>query len=292
MSTTSTNPTPTVQQVSDQADTTARAKPIAEERSEPVVDAPSPDPAPSTRRSSMLTAVIGIAIGLGIAGLAIWLTGRDNEDTFPPPTVAIGDATAEDDNAAGDTTAEATAFDPVDLVVAYGRSRTEDHALDGELRRGTETPLLVRRALLGDRAIEEVGATAAVTEAGETQQCELIEDQWLCAPPLPAIGSELDVQSFATLLLTEAPPYRIFDVSSQPPASLSSITTLGPTTCWAMISDERRDRARFGAESTLCFHNELGTLVGRSTETAAGTDVFFATELRSEVTVADVEPSR
>ncbi len=278
MSTASTKPTPTVQQVSD--DTAATPEVSS--------DAPAGDPEPSTRRSSMVTVIVGVAIGLGIAGLAIWVTGRDSEDASPPPTVS---AAATQDTAAQDTTAGAAAFDPVDLVVAYGRSRTENHALVGELRRSEQTPLPVRRALMGDRAIDEVGATAAVTEAGETRQCELIDGQWLCAPPLPAIGSELDVQGFATLLLTEAPPYRIFNVSSEPPASLSAIS-LGTMTCWSMVSEGRQDRARFGAETTLCFHDALGTLIGRETETSAGTDVFITTELRSEVTVADVEPSR
>jgi hypothetical protein len=257
MSTIGTTPTPTVQPVSDQPVTTA-------EETNP-------------RRSSLVTAVVGVAIGLALAGLAIWVTGRDTEDAVsssPPPTVAPPQ------------------FDPVDLVVAYGRSRTENHALVGELRRGEQTPLPVRRALLDDRAIDEVGATAVVTEAGETRQCELIEGQWLCAPPLPALSSELDVQSFATLLLTEAPPYQIFAVSPVPPSGLSSITSLGAVTCWSMVSDGRRDRARFGAESTLCFHDELGTLIGQETETSAGSDVFLATELRSDVTIADVEPSR
>lgn len=277
MSTTGVEPPPTVQPVNDEGETTT------EEGSDSV---------PDTRRSSMVVVVVGVAIGLGIAGLVIWVTGGDNNDASPPPTVSTRETAAGGATTVPATTVPAAEFDPVDLVVAYGRSRTENHALVGEFRRNEEPPLPVRRALMGDRSIDQVGATAAVTQAGETRQCEFIDGQWLCAPPLPAIGSELDVQGFATLLLTEEPPYQVFDVGTEPPTELSSITSLGPVTCWSMVSEARRDRARFGAESTLCFHDEGGALIGRKTETSGGTDVFVATELRSDVTVTDVEPSR
>lgn len=240
-------------------------------------------PTDGNNGSSLAVAAVGIAIGLAVAGGVLWFSSRGNDDTTAataPPTVSV------------DVDPGAGAFDPVDLVVAYGRSRTEDHALDGELRRPERDPIPVRRAIFGDRAIDEVGATAAVTEAGETRQCELIEGEWLCAPPLPAVGSDVEVQSFATLLLTEAPPYSIFDVTTEPPPELSGIDDLGAVTCWSMVSEGRRDRAGYGAESTLCFHDELGSLVGRITETSGGNDVFVATDLRADVTVADVEPSR
>ncbi len=183
-------------------------------------------------------------------------------------------------------------FDPVDLVVAYGRSRTEDHALEGEIVRPGQDPVKVRRARSADRALDEVGSSAAVTEAGETRQCEFLDGQWLCTPPLPAVEPELDVQGFATLLLTEEPPYSIFATSATPPPELAAITDLGPVTCWSIVSAGRRDRARFGTETTMCFHDELGAMVGRITETSTGEDRFIATELRADVEERDVEPSR
>lgn len=235
-----------------------------------------------------MTVVIGIIIGLALAGGIFWLSSRGDGETaerLPLPTAASP-------NVDGTDADDPPAYDPVDLVVAYGRSRTEDHALNGELRAADREPLTVRRAILGDRSLDETGSTAAVTENGETRQCERIDGQWLCAPPLPAIGSDIDVQGFATLLLTESPPYSIFAVATEPPAELASIAALGPATCWSMVSAGRRDRARFGAETTMCFHDDLGALIGRITETSNGIDLFVATELRSQVTTADVEPSR
>ncbi len=246
-------------------------------------DAPGDAPA----GSAAITAVIGVAIGLVIAAGVMWFTTRDN--AAPPAS------TGGIESGAGSTEPTSTtvaAFNPVDLVVAYGRSRTEDHALEGEIVRPGQEPLRVRRALMGDRALDEVGSSAGVTEAGETRQCELLDGQWLCTPPLPAVESEVDVQGFATLLLTEAPPYSIFAVSSTPPPELSSITEFGPVTCWSMVSEGRRDRSRFGAETTLCFHDELGALIGRITETSAGDDRFITTELSADVDISDVEPSR
>lgn len=230
--------------------------------------------------------VTGILIGAVIAAGVLWLWGQGDSETaeqLPPPTEQSPDAAG---------TGGLPALDPVDLVVAYGRSRTENHALTGELRRDEQEPLLVRRAIMNDRSIDEVGDTAGVTQNGETRQCERIEGQWLCTSPLPAIGSDIDVQGFATLLLTESPPYSVFAVAPDPPPELASIAELGPSTCWSIVSAGRRDRARFGAETTLCFHDELGALVGRVTETSAGDDQFIATELRSQVTTTDVEPSR
>lgn len=242
------------------------------------------------RQGGWGVAAIGLLIGLAIAGAVILATrSNDNTDTTPPPTVATPSTPttpADSDTAAGAN------GDGVDLVVAYGRSRTEDHALSGELVRPDASSIAVRRAIMGDRAIDEVGSTAAVTEDGETRQCELIDDQWLCAPPLPAITAELDVQGFATLLLTEEPTYSVFSVSAEPPAVLADITELGAVTCWSMVSDGRVDRARFGAETTLCFHDEIGALVGRVTETSSGDDLFIATELSADVEISDVEPSR
>lgn len=251
------------------------------------VDEDQPDDAadPSANGSPVGIIAIGLVIGLLIAGAVISL-GRDsnNTDVTLPSTIEVPTTSA---NGISDNNGEA-----VDLVVAYGRSRTDDHALTGELLRPGQTPVAIRRAIMDGRAIDEVGATAAVTEAGETRQCELIEGQWLCAAPLPAITAELDVQGFATLLLTELPTYSVFAVSSEPPGPLSAITALGSVTCWSMVSDGRVDRARFGAETTLCFHDELGALVGRVTETSSGNDLFVAEELRSEVAQSDVEPSR
>ena len=246
-----------------------------------------PEPAGNTG-----IAVIGLAIGLLVAAAIVFgpqLLGSDDvasTDTAStgltaPPTVSTPTTALSSDNG-----------DAVDLVVAYGRSRTEDHALSGDLLRPGQSPVPVRRAIMDGRAIDEVGITAAVTEAGETQQCELIDEQWLCAPPLPAISSEMDVQGFATLLLTEEPTYSVFSVSSEPPDALSATTSLGPMTCWSMVSEGRVDRARFGAETTLCFHDELGALIGRATETSAGSDLFVAKAVSGDVTEADVEPSR
>jgi hypothetical protein len=249
------------------------------------VDGPA-DERGSGGGATAMTVVTGIIIGAVIAAGVLWLSSRGDGETaeqLPPPTEPSPDADGTDDP---------TAIDPVDLVVAYGRSRTENHALTGELRRDGQEPLPVRRAIRNDRSIDEVGDTAAVTENGETRQCERIEGEWLCTSPLPAIGSDIDVQGFATLLLTESPPYSIFAVAPDPPPELASIADLGPTTCWSIVSAGRRDRARFGAETTVCFHDELGALVGRVTETSAGDDLFIATELRSQVTTEDVEPSR
>jgi len=256
---------------------------------DPATDQPVTDP-PTTSPPTALIAVLGVAIGLAVAAAVLWLsTGDDTNDGDTDDDVAFPLSST---TVAGDAAAPASDFDPVELVVAYGRSRTEDHALDGELRRADQTPTPVRRAISGDRAIDEVGSTAAVTEAGETRQCELIENEWLCSPPLPEVTSEIDIQGFATLLLTDAPPYSIFAVSAEPPEQLASISELGPATCWSMVSAERRDRARFGAETTMCFHDDLGAMVGRLTETSAGDNVFIATDLRAQVTEADVEPSR
>ena len=58
------------------------------------------------------------------------------------------------------------------------------------------------------------------------------------------------------------------------------------------MSEGRRDRSRYGAETTLCFHDELGALIGRITETSAGDDRFITTELKADVDISDVEPSR
>lgn len=241
---------------------------------------------PAEGGSSWGIAAIGLVVGLVIAGVIIVTTGGDDDDATPPPTVSAATTpTTVSDSAEqnGDAT---------DLVVAYGRSRTEDHALSGELLRPDTSALSVRRAIMGGRAIDEVGSTAAVTEDGQTRQCELIDGQWLCSPPLPEITAERDVQGFATLLLTEDPTYSVFAVSAQPPEALTDITELGAVTCWSMVSAGRVDRARFGAETTMCFHDEIGALVGRVTETSAGDDLFIADELTAEVEVADVEPSR
>lgn len=232
----------------------------------------------------MITVVVGIAIGLAIAASVLWFTTREDAAS-PPSTAPIGDS-------ADTATTTAPAFNPVDLVVAYGRSRTAEHALEGEIVRPGQDPVRVRRALSGDRALDEVGSSAAVTEAGETRECEFLDGQWLCTPPLPAVDSNLDVQGFATLLLTEEPTYSIFAVSSTPPPELDSITELGPVTCWSIVSAGRRDHSRFGAETTMCFHDELGPLVGRLTETSGGDDRFIATEVSAEVEISDVEPSR
>lgn len=255
----------------------------------------SDEPDEPSGGSSLPIIVVGVLIGLVIAGAVVVLT-QTNEDeliTAPPPTVG---EPAIDDTASGGAGSEEPAAaengDAVDLVVAYGRSLTENHALTGELRRPDQDVVEVRRAILDDRAIDEVGLTAAVTEAGETRQCELIDDEWLCTPPLPAFTAEMDVQGFATLLLTESPTYTVFATSADPPPQLSSITEFGPVTCWSMVSDGRVDRARFGAETTMCFHDELGALIGRVTETSAGSDTFVATTLSSEVETSDVEPSR
>ena len=260
------------------------------------VDEPEqPDSQPKDKGSAGIIA-IGVVLGLLlVVGLSVvpgvfdsddQEAGNEgaNDEAAPPPTVATPTTTASnltEDNG-----------DAVDLVVAYGRSRTDDHVLTGELLRLGSSPVAVRRAIMGDRAIDEVGATAAVTEDGETRQCERIEGQWLCSPPLPAITAELDVQGFATLLLTEQPTYSVFAVSAEPPEPLLNVRALGPVTCWSMVSDGRVDRARFGAETTMCFHDELGALVGRVTETSAGDDIFLADELRADVDIADVEPSR
>ncbi len=248
------------------------------------------DTQPKAKGSAGIIA-IGVAIGLLLVlGMTVvpGLFDSDSEgesnEAVPPPTVATTTTSASDlaeDNG-----------DAVDLVVAYGRSRTDDHALTGELLRVGSSPVAVRRAIMGGRAIDEVGATAAVTEDGKTRQCELLDGQWLCAPPLPAITAELDVQGFATLLLTEQPTYSVFAVSAEPPEPLLEVRTLGPVTCWSMVSDGRVDRARFGAETTMCFHDELGALVGRVTETSAGDNIFLAYELWADVEIADVEPSR
>jgi len=236
--------------------------------------------------SSVGLIAIGLVIGLGIAGAVILLgRGSDDAPTTPPPTVASPTTTAAVDPGSEND-------DAVDLIVAYGRSRTDDHALTGELIRPESPAVPVRRAIMGGRSIDEVGVTAAVTEDGETRQCEFIEEQWLCSPPLPEITAERDVQGFATLLLTEQPTYAVFAVSTEPPEPLQAITQFGPVTCWSMVSDGRVDRARFGAETTMCFHDELGALVGRVTETSAGNDVFIADSLSAEVDIADVEPSR
>lgn len=233
---------------------------------------------------------VGLVIGLIIAGAVILLTSDDGDaDATAPITLDTTDTTGlEADN---ETQAEANG-DAVDLVVAYGRSRTDDHALTGELIRPDRPSVPVRRGIMGSRSVDEIGETAAVTEDGETRQCELIEDQWLCAPPLPQITTELDVQGFATLFLTEQPTYSVFAVSSEPPGPLRTVTELGAVTCWSIVSDGRIDRARFGAETTMCFHDELGALVGRVTETSVGNDIFLADNVRAEVTEADVEPSR
>lgn len=232
--------------------------------------------------------MIGIAIGLLVAagivlGPSIFGSDDDTDITEQTAPSTANEPPIEPSTDNGDA---------VDLIVAYGRSRTEDHTLTGELIRPDQSPIPVRRAIMGDRAIDEVGTTAAVTEAGETQQCELLADQWLCAPPLPAITAELDVQGFATLLLTEEPTYSVFAVSTEPPESLSATAAFGPMTCWSMVSDGRVDRARFGAETIMCFHDELGALIGRVTETSAGSDLFIADAISGAVTEADVEPSR
>ncbi len=247
-------------------------------------------PADPTRGSSSVgVVVIGLVIGLAIAGAVILLSrGNDSADTAPPPsaetpTTLASSLDSEDGGQNGDA---------VDLIVAYGRSRTDDHALTGELIRPDRSPVAVRRAIMGGRALDEVGATAAVTQSGETQQCELIDDQWLCAPPLPEITIERDVQGFASLFLTEEPTYSVFAVSAEPPDSLRTVAELGSVTCWSMVSAGRVDRSRFGEETTMCFHDALGALVGRVTETSGGSDIFLAKELRGTVDVADVEPSR
>lgn len=236
--------------------------------------------------SSIGVIAIGVLTGLLVAAAVIWWPSSDDDPD--PPTAAPTVATAN----TGETADTRDTADAVDLVVAYGRSRTESHALTGELRRPGQAPLAVRRAIDRDRAIDEVGSTAAVTEDGETRQCELIDEQWLCAPPLPAISPEMDTQGFATLFLTEAPTYSVFDTSRVPPAELASLDELGPVTCWSFVSAGRVDRSRFGAETTLCFHDDVGALVGRLTETSVGQDLFVANDLRSDVTSADVEPSR
>lgn len=258
---------------------------------EPDSPTPSSDDPPAGG-SSVGIAVIGVVIGLLVAGAVLWSTRSHDDPQAAAPTTAPAPAPSSDPGA--DTEAEAAARNAaaVDLVVAYGRSRTEDHALTGELRRPGQDALPVRRAISADRQIDEVGATAAVTEDGESRQCELIDGQWLCAPPLPAISAEMDTQGFATLFLTETPTYSVFDTSPIPPDELSSLDELGAVTCWSFVSDGRVDRSRFGAETTLCFHDEIGALVGRLTETSAGKDLFIADTLRADVTQADVEPSR
>lgn len=240
--------------------------------------------------SSIGVAAVGVLIGILVAAAVIWWTGTDDQ-TNPSPTVPTAAAADVAPTDSTDDPAQRNA-DAVDLVVAYGRSRTDDHALTGELRRPDQTPLAVRRAIARDRSIDEVGTTAAVTEDGETRQCELIDGQWLCAPPLPAISPDMDTQGFATLFLTEAPTYSVFGSSAEPPEPLASVSELGPVTCWSFVSDGRIDRARFGAETTMCFHDEIGALVGRVTETSAGQDLFIADSLRADVSQADVEPSR
>ena len=252
------------------------------------MDEDPPDKAASNNATVGVVA-IGLVVGLVIAGAVILLSRGDDSDNSaaaPPPTVAAPTTTVSNLEADGEN------GDAVDLIVAYGRSRTDDHALTGELIRPDSSSIPVRRAIMGSRAVDEVGATAAVTEDGETRQCELIEDQWLCSPPLPEITTERDVQGFATLLLTEEPTYSVFAVSTEPPGPLRTITRLGAVTCWSMVSDGRVDRARFGAETTMCFHDELGALVGRVTETSAGNNIFIADDIRAEVDIADVEPSR
>jgi len=244
------------------------------------------DPAP--RSSPIGTIAIGLVVGLAIAAAVVVLT-RDNSSvaSTPPPTVEAPTAPDPDESELSEGNGDA-----VDLVVAYGRSRTDDHVLTGELIRPDSSTLAVRRGIMGSRSVDEVGETSAVTENGETRQCELIENQWLCSPPLPQITTELDVQGFATLLLTEEPTYSVFAVSAEPPDPLRSVTELGEVTCWSMVSDGRVDRARFGAETTMCFHDELGAMVGRVTETSAGNDIFLADSISGDVSVADVEPSR
>lgn len=234
--------------------------------------------------------LVGLAIGLLIAGAVIVLGNRSDDSTASTPliTSAPDESTTSVDRS---EIAEQNG-DAADLVVAYGRSRTDDHALSGNLIRLGSSPVAVRRAIMGGRAIDESGVTAAVTEAGETRQCELLEGQWLCAPPLPAIPLDIDVQGFATLLLTEQPTYSVFATSTEPPDALASIGNLGAVTCWSMVSGGRVDRARFGAETTMCFHDDIGALVGRVTETSAGDNLFIATSLTADVSVADVEPSR
>lgn len=243
------------------------------------------DPTPSS--SPLGVIAIGLVIGLLVAGAVVFLgQGSDDDESVvaPPPTVA-SPTTSESDP--GEDNGDA-----VDLIVAYGRSRTDNHALVGELLRPDSPAVPVRRAIMGDRAVDETGQTAAVTEDGQTRQCEVIDDQWLCAAPLPAFTAELDVQGFATLFLTEQPTYSVFAVSNEPPEPLADLDDLGAVTCWSIVSDGRVDRARFGAETTLCFHDELGALVGRVTETSAGNDIFIANRISADVDVADVEPSR
>ncbi len=206
-----------------------------------------------------------LAAGALGAGIVFAASQAFDGETLPPTTTIVSTRSV---------------IEPTALLDAWERSRVGPYAIDGIIERtrsGQIERSSVHHARTADRAIEQMGRTALVTDPSGQRSCEILESGEVgCAAPTPA---PTPAQERAVLAAVVGPG-GTHDVYPGQEAG-----------CFQLIARTAVTGSLYGLSTVICFDETTGATTGYTTiQGPESATSFRATSLTSEVTDLDLEP--
>ncbi len=212
---------------------------------------------------------LALTLGVLLTAGVLWWTSRSESEPVPVTTTLRTEI--------GSQTGPA---DPSALVEGLIADRTGDVALTAELTRGSgegAVTVSIRRARSGDRALDQVGATAAVFADGMVRQCQISVTRTVsCAGAQPTISRADEAEAIRALF---EGPDRDYDV----------FATNDPL-CWLLVAPNLATSLPYGRTSELCFDESERVVATRETNGREGSESYRVVTFSFDVTEADLEP--
>lgn len=190
-----------------------------------------------------------------------------------------------------DTLVPSSPGDPDQFVQAWRTHLSTDHALDGFLEIYEVAPgaavdirspigipfssISVRRAILDDRELDQVGTSALSIGPSGQRSCERQQSGvYLCTDPAASPSLSARLALIERRIDGDDSEYELWEDEG----------------CWVVSAREPTTSGIWGQLSRWCFDETVGVLIERTTWRGSRLERFFAEDLRTKVTETDLAP--
>lgn len=235
----------------------------------------------------ILAVVVGVVLAVSavvVFGLGGSGTGADTGDAAQSPQQSVNVPAVQD------TLPTSPRATTEKVLAVWERAYNATYALDGSLEihaiEEGESPNMgaldsepsvvidVRRANLDGRELDQVDDSALSIGPSGQRTCERSDDVFLCTEPSLAPTNERRLELIASRIDGDAAEYHVWPDDS----------------CWLAVAIEPTTNGAWGQVTRWCFDDATGVLIERTTWRGARLERFVATDLRSDVTEADLAP--
>lgn len=199
-----------------------------------------------------------------LIGLGLTVLGPDGDSADTAPTTATP------------TTLVDPAIAP-EFLDAYQQSFVGPYALTGVLEFENDqarTRNRVRRAIIGDKTLDQIGDGAVVGREDEERRCSNSGTEFLCADPTPK----------PTLAQRRA------EMADRIETGVGYRVTKDVDDCFVLKAKGDDPSSPLGVESTYCFDAATGAIASRVTRKGRRTESFVANAIAATVTDEDLAP--